>query len=60
MYIKAGYMQLRTGTSFPVQISNRLMVERRITCTVDKILLNEPRFCLLGFSNSYMSVSMFL
>ena len=53
-------MQLRTGTSFPVQISNRLMVERRITCTVDKILLNEPRFCLLGFSNSYMSVSMFL
>jgi len=60
MYVKAGYMQLHTGTSFPFHISSRLIVERCITCTVDNILLNEPRFRLLGFPNLYMSVSVFL
>jgi len=53
-------MQLHNGTSFPVYITDRLIVERCIACTVDKILLNEPRFCLLGFPNLYMNVSVFL
>jgi hypothetical protein len=60
MYVKAGYMQLHAGTPFTFHISNPLIVERCIICIVDKILLNEPRFCLLGIPNLYMSVSVFL
>lgn len=59
MYIKAGYMQPRTDTSFAVHINNRLIVQLSVTCTVGNILLNEARFSQSGFPNLCVNVSVF-